>query len=188
LRSRDTEPPDDDGHERHETHASLRCRGLDYSAFTRLYELHSGRVHAYLGRKLSNPEEVDEVFQKVFLKLHQTRSRYNPAYPFTQWLFVIAKTACLDHFRRQGRRPATESIEAFGDVFKAELSQDPGSVAFKGEKELTILEDLPPDQRAALEMRVIEEKSYDEIAAALKKTEQNVRQLVSRALRKLRLS
>lgn len=159
----------------------------DYSAFETLYRKHSGKVYAYLKRRLSSPEEVDEVFQKVFQKVHQSRRKYDEAYPFVQWLFVIAKTSALDHFRKQSRQVPTTNLEEMGDVFAAEVSQTDASPALKGEKEFTILDGLAGDQKTALEMRVIEERSYEEIARALKKTEQSVRQLVSRGLRKLRL-
>jgi RNA polymerase sigma-70 factor, ECF subfamily len=158
----------------------------DFSAFEALYRRHEGRVYAYLRKRFQSAEEAEEAFQKVFLKLHQARKSYDPAYLFTQWLFVIARSVALDHLRKLGRAAPSASLEDFGDVFAAELSQTPGSPAYKGEEDLTILEDLPPEQRAALEMRVLEEKSYEEIARALNKSQPNVRQLVSRALRKLR--
>ncbi len=158
----------------------------DYSAFETLYQKHSGKVYAYLRRKLSSSEEVDEVFQKVFMKVHQARRKYRPEYLFAQWLFVIAKTSTLDHFRKQKRQVQTDDIAQFGDIFEAEVSQNHGGVALKGEKELTILEDLPSDQRAAVEKRILEDLSYEEIARQLQKTESNVRKLVSRALKKLR--
>jgi RNA polymerase sigma-70 factor (ECF subfamily) len=44
------------------------------------------------------------------------------------------------------------------------------------------LADLPDDQREALTLRVLEGRSYDEIAAALHVAEPTVRKRVSRAL------
>src|SRR5438309_472599 len=91
----------------------------DSSAFEALYQKHSGRVYAYLKKQLPVAEEADEVFQKAFLKLHQARRKYDASYPFTQWLFVIAKTCALDHFRKQGRQVPTTGIDVFGDAFSA---------------------------------------------------------------------
>jgi RNA polymerase sigma-70 factor (ECF subfamily) len=160
----------------------------DYSAFETLYRRHSGRVYVYLSRRMSSAEEADEVFQKAFLKLHQSRRKYNSAYPFTQWLFVIVKTTALDHFRKQNRQVSTAHLEDFWDVFPSDLSQVESTQTLREEKASSVLAVLPPEQKRAIEMRVVEEKSYREIALALQKTEQNVRQLVSRALRKLRVS
>jgi RNA polymerase sigma-70 factor (ECF subfamily) len=162
----------------------------DYSAFESLYQKHSGRVYAYLKRKLSSIEEADEVFQKVFLKLHQTRTKYDSSYLFTQWLFVIAKTSALDHLRKQGRQVPTSNLAAFGDIFAVEMSQTDGNPALLLEegKRLEILEDIAPEQRQVIEMRIIEEMSYEEIAKALNRSQEGVRQMISRALKKLRLS
>jgi RNA polymerase sigma-70 factor (ECF subfamily) len=162
----------------------------DYSAFETLYQRHSGRVYAYLKRKLSTVEEADEVFQKVFLKLHQGRKKYDSSYLFIQWLFVIAKTSVLDHLRKQGRQVPTSSLAEFGDIFAAEMSQTDGNPALLLEegKRLEILEDIAPEQRQVIEMRIIEEMSYEEIAKALNRSQEGVRQMISRALKKLRLS
>src|SRR3954466_12690289 len=76
----------------------------DNEAFRLLYARHSGRVYAYLRKKLDSPQETDEVFQACFLKFHQARDQYNPKYPILQWLYVISRTTLLDHVRKEGRQ------------------------------------------------------------------------------------
>jgi RNA polymerase sigma factor (sigma-70 family) len=49
-----------------------------------------------------------------------------------------------------------------------------------------LAEDLPGDQRAVIAARVIDERSYQEIARQLAVSEQTVRKRVSRALTALR--
>ena len=66
------------------------------------------------------------------------------------------------------------------------VSQTAPSSALQEGKELEILDGLEPDQRQAIEMRVISELPYGEIAAKLGRSEVGVRQMVSRGLRKLR--
>jgi RNA polymerase sigma factor (sigma-70 family) len=57
----------------------------------------------------------------------------------------------------------------------------------RGESELCqLLAELPPTQRKAIEERVVEEKSYLEIAAALRCSESVIRKRVSRGLATLR--
>ena len=67
-------------------------------------------------------EEVDEVFQLAFLKLHQARTRYDSKYSFLQWLFVIARSVFLDFQRAKGRRV---SIDFEADVEKIEAIESP---------------------------------------------------------------
>jgi RNA polymerase sigma factor (sigma-70 family) len=150
------------------------------AAFEELYRRYSGRVYGYLRKRLPSREESDELLQGVFLKAHRLRHRFDPKYPFSQWIYVISKTLLLDHFRKQGRSlPALES--------EIDLSQIEGPPALSGERSLEILEQLNPEQRTVVEMRVFDEHSYDEIARKLGKTQEGVRQILSRALRKLRL-
>lgn len=157
--------------------------GGDDKAFEALYRRHSGKVYGYLRKKLSDRAVVDEVFQSVFLKLHQTRRNYDPAYPFAQWLFVVAKTTLFDHFRKAGRQ-----VKVLDEPFDEELlSQNPPSPALNSGKELEALGALPPEQRQAVEMRVFDERSYEEIAVKLSRSQESVRQMVSRGLKKLRL-
>ncbi|MBI2604894.1 MAG: sigma-70 family RNA polymerase sigma factor [Deltaproteobacteria bacterium] len=157
--------------------------GGDEKAFEALYRRHSGKVYGYLRKRLSDRAAADEVFQSVFLKLHQTRRNYDPAYPFAQWLFVVAKTTLFDHFRKASRQVKV-SDEPFNEGL---LSQNQPSPALNNEKELEALGLLPAKQRQAIEMRVLDERSYEEIAAKLSRSQENVRQMVSRGLKKLRL-
>jgi RNA polymerase sigma-70 factor (ECF subfamily) len=154
----------------------------DSSAFDALYRRLSGRVYGYLHKRLQNRESADEVFQAVFFKFHRSRSHYDFAYPVAQWLFVIAKTSLMDHFRKSGR-----SINVVDEELNPELvSQNDPAPALDEGRGLEVLSGLAPDQRQAIEMRVVDELSYDEIATKLNRSQESVRQLISRGLKKLR--
>jgi RNA polymerase sigma-70 factor (ECF subfamily) len=158
--------------------------GGDSSSFEVLYHRYSGRVYGYLLKKLCNRESADEVFQAVFLKLHQSRRNHDSTYPFAQWLFVIARTTLLDHFRKAGRQVKTVDQEPGTEP----LSQNtPAPTLVQEEKELEVLRHVSVEQRQAIEMRVIDELSYQEIGAKLGHSQESVRQMVSRGLKKIRL-
>lgn len=154
----------------------------DSLAFETLYLRSSPKLYGYLRKKLSRSNEVEDVFQRVFLKLHRTRSDYDPKYLFEQWLFVIARTAVLDHFRMQQRSNAV-----FTDQDVSELSD---RVTIDGEREhveLPSLGALTAEQRQVIELKVIDDLTYEQIATRLRRSETSVRQLFSRAVRKLRV-
>jgi RNA polymerase sigma-70 factor (ECF subfamily) len=154
-------------------------QGGDAAAFTELYRRHSGRIYGYLGKRIRSREEADEVFQAIFFKVHRIRHHFDFKFPVTQWLYVITKTVLLDHFRKQGRSVPIED--------GADLSQIEGSRALNEETGLEVLELLNSEQRKVVEMRVFEEADYDLIAKQLGRNEAAVRQILSRALKKLRL-
>lgn len=155
------------------------------SAFAVLYQRHSGKIYAYLRKRLNNREEVDEVFQKVFLKFHKTRKNYNKDYPIAQWLYVVAKTTLFDHFRLQNRQVKVDE-KPIEEINSALLSQNESSEPLNMERDMSLLNSLSQEQRQAVEMRVIDELSYEQIAKTLNRSQDSVRQTISRALKKLR--
>jgi RNA polymerase sigma-70 factor, ECF subfamily len=158
----------------------------DARAFEELYRRHSGRVYAYLRKRLPSPEEADEVFQAVFLKAHRSRSSYQPKYPVIQWLFVIARTSLVDHLRKTGRNEAAaRQAEADQDRLVSRTTPDQ-ALGVSGGSEEDLLRQLPSEQKRVVEMRVLEDRDYLEIARQLGKTQASVRQIYSRAIRRLR--
>jgi len=150
------------------------------AAFAALYQRHSGRVYSYLSRRLASRQELDELHQAVFLKFHQSRALYDPKYPVLQWLFVIARTSLTDHLRKSERTVHTvdepEAIEA----------QPAPEAEMESVTDTELLQSLPEREQLAVKMRVLEEKSYGEISAILGQSEASARQMISRALRKLK--
>ncbi|MCC7442673.1 MAG: sigma-70 family RNA polymerase sigma factor [Bdellovibrionales bacterium] len=156
----------------------------DEAAFATLYQRHAGRVYGYLSSRLPSRQDLDEVHQAVFMKFHQSRSLYDPKYPVLQWIYVIARTSVTDHLRRAGR-----SVPVIDDTTALDHAEAPPAERTpENEPDLDALENLSERERKAVEWRVLDELSYAEIAARLDQTETSVRQIVSRALKKVRLS
>lgn len=156
-------------------------------ALEELYRRYRGKIYAYLKKRLSDSHWTDDVFQQVFTKLHQTRHQYDPKYRFDQWVFVMTKTVLLDFWKTtdvKTKRYFAQSIEDLDPAnlpaYQPALESAPRVIAEP------LLAALSPDQRAAIELKFIDELSYIEMAGKLGKSEESVRQLVSRAFRKLR--
>ena len=158
-------------------------RGED-SAFELLYQKHSGKVYAYLKKKLKSSEEVEELFQSAFLKFHRVRSNYDPKYPVLQWLFVIVRSLLIDHYRKAGRQ--IEVTDTPIENFSETMSQNHSEPSLITERVDALLESLPEEQRDIVTRRVINDQTYEEIALSLNRSEQSVRQAVSRALKKIK--
>jgi len=158
----------------------------DLPAFEELYRRSSGRVYGYLKSRLARPEERDEVFQQIFLKLHRTRSQYSIEHSFSQWLFVISKSVFIDYLRKKRRSPADLGTAEINEIEKihAPLSQNEGVQAYS---KMEALASLTIEQQKVVGWRVLDELSYQEIASKLNRSETSVRQILSRALKKLRL-
>lgn len=147
-------------------------------AFEILYERHKSHVLGYLMKKLRNRYAAEEVFQSTFMKLHSTRLQYDPSFKFPPWLFTICHNVLIDHLRKEKRRPSEETnSNVLNELPAPSITESSTIPALTG---------LDERQRSALEMRYMEDLDFDEIAKKLQTTSSNVRQLISRAIRKLR--
>ncbi|MEZ4751335.1 MAG: sigma-70 family RNA polymerase sigma factor [Bdellovibrionota bacterium] len=148
----------------------------DASAFEVLYARYAKHVYHYLRKRIPDPQAVEEVYQSVFLKLHRSRSRYDPKFRFAPWLFTLCRHLVIDAARtkqiyRQPDVPIDSvSLAAPTDPERPELP----------------LGDLTVEQREVLELRYDQDLEFSEIAAHLNLSEVAVRKRVSRALGSLR--
>lgn len=154
----------------------------DMEAFEVLYRRHKNRIFGFLMSKLKDQAEAEEVFQAVFTKLHVARGKYRPEIPFLPWIFTITRHALIDHIRRRDsyQKHITSSETPLED-YAAPLADESSPNISSAE-----LGRLNTTQRQALDLRFQQEMSFAEIGERLATSEENARQVVSRAIRKLR--
>ncbi|HLB58640.1 MAG TPA: sigma-70 family RNA polymerase sigma factor [Bdellovibrionota bacterium] len=152
----------------------------DERAFEVLYRRHSSKVFGYIKKRCPKEAVSEDIFQAVFLKLHKSRASYNPNYPFLPWFFTLIQSVMVDGIRK-GRRIQ----ETLNPVDQKKLEQTVANEE-KEPIQLPDLSKLPDGQRSALELRYGKDLSFDEIADELKTSPSNVRQLVSRGIRRLK--
>jgi RNA polymerase sigma factor (sigma-70 family) len=103
-----------------------------------------------------------------------------------QWLFGIARNVLAVSYRR-GRVDASARARLGLPVLVID-DHAVQTIARLGAAEATLaLAELPPEQRKAIEARVLAERDYSEIASELCCSEAVARQRVSRGLRSLRM-
>lgn len=152
----------------------------DLDAFDHLYGKYKGMVYGYLCKRVGNRSDVDEIFQNTFLRLHNSRTRFKGEFPFEPWLFAVVRNSLVDYFRIKKKDSNTVSIDTVPvSIFQAEDRQEQGELLPEKIK-------MNKKQRLAIELRYGKDFSFDEIASSLNTSPSNARQLVSRALKKLR--
>lgn len=153
----------------------------DVAAFTDLYKRYQGRVYAFLRHKGLNLESAEEVFQNIWDKLHRTRFRYDTSFKFSAWIFTIARSAVIDFWRKEKKFAHSKVFEEakFASLEKNETHKP------DNEKQIPWNE-ISAEDRQSLEWRYLDENSFEDIAHRLGLSTDNVRQRISRALRKLR--
>ncbi len=154
----------------------------DIEAFNCLYGKYKSLAYGYLHKRVGRRTEVDEIFQDVFLRLHHSRSRYKGELPFEPWLFTVLRNSLIDYYRKNKKGYNNMSLDGLELVPSALQVEDRHNLDALLPREV----ELSTSQRRAIELRYGEDFSYQEIADTLGTTSSNARQLISRALKRLR--
>ncbi len=156
----------------------------DPEAFGAFYARHLAGVERFFGARLGNRDTAADLAAETFAAALVARRRFVPGdAPAAAWLYAIARRRLIDFYRRGAvERRTREAV-----VAEAELADRLQTASEDAElADVSILEDLPPEQRDAIVRRILVGHSYAEIATAANSTEHSVRQRVSRGLRALR--
>lgn len=156
-----------------------KYQGGSDEAFSVLYGRHSGKVLGFVKKRIHDPQKANEVFQEVFLKMHKSKHLYNRTLPFLPWLFSISKSVIIDSVRSANRK-VKESTET-------DLELLTGNILVESSVDLQPhLEALGSSQKLAMQLRFVDEKTFEEIAEALNTSPMNARKLISRGLKRLK--
>jgi len=168
----------------------LKASVQDAEAFAVFYRRHAEAVLAYLRQRTGDVETAADLTADVFAGAFAGRRRYKPRQePARAWLFGIANNLLAMSRRKQRRALAARQrlgiprIE-FQDE-ELERAEARLSARMRGNPLTALVDDLPPEQRAAVLARVVDERDYDEIAREQDVSEALVRQRVSRGLARL---
>ena len=154
-------------------------------AFDLLYERYRGPLYNYILRLLGDPGLAADVYQDTFVRVLQRAERYDSRHRVSTWIFTIAHHLCVDRLRT--RRPevpieqVAEVLPAAGRGAAVELERRQET-----DQALRALAALPPEQRAAVLLRVVHGYSQQEAAQIAGVPEGTIKRRLHYALEKLR--
>src|SRR5213596_387705 len=157
-----------------------RHESLD-DAFERFYRKHVAEVYQYALAVLGNSADAEDVTQRTFLNAYRAFQRGGQPTKPHNWLIKIAHNVCRMRWRQSGRRPHEVPLE---NAPEPAAPEHDGNLSL--DEVLTALARLPFNQRAAIVMREVEDRSYAEIAEVLGVTVPAVEALLFRARGSLR--
>jgi RNA polymerase sigma-70 factor (TIGR02957 family) len=138
-------------------------------------------------RMLGSVSEAEDVVQEGFLRLYRARDRGEQVESPRAYLSTVVTRLSLDHLRSARVRREIYVGEWLPEPLAASADDNPAcklevadslSLAF-----LILLESLSPEQRAAFLLHEVFDEPYGRIAQIIDTSEQNARQLVTRARR-----
>jgi RNA polymerase sigma-70 factor, ECF subfamily len=162
--------------------APLRARREQHSldrAFETFYRKHVAEVYQYALAVLTNPADAEDVTQQTFINAYRAFERGERPHKPHNWLIKIAHNVCRMRWRQSSRRPQEVPLEHAREPTSSDEKPSLDEV-------LHALARLPFNQRAAIVMREVEDRSYAEIAEVLGTTIPAVEALLFRARTNLR--
>lgn len=156
--------------------ALVEAARADPARFLELYDRHFHRVYVYALRRVGHRGEAEDVTAEVFHRALANLDKYQwRGIPFAAWLYRIAAHELSNRRHDAARIAAAQPPDPGTD---SQLEQ---RVAL-----FQLVDRLPDEQRRVIELRFGEDRSIQETAHALGRSEGAVKQLQRRALANLR--
>jgi RNA polymerase sigma-70 factor (ECF subfamily) len=116
-------------------------------------------------RMTRNAEDARDLAQEAFVQAYRSLAAFRGHASFSTWLYRIAMNLCLSHLKATRREDPVEVDAAVADIRDDSLT---ALLADERDRALAAaIEQLPPQQRATLTLRVHQGLSHREIAEVL---------------------
>jgi len=157
------------------------AKNHDQTAFDEIYHIYYSPVFQYIYYRTKNKSETEDITQEVFIKFYKNLQNFEVTGEPLRYFFTIARNSVID-WQRKKKPFYTDEIENNPDDSENKKIE----TDFLSQKILNTLRLLPTDQQDALVLRIIQGYTNQEIGKILGKSEDNIRQLQSRAIKKIR--
>lgn len=126
-----------------------------------------------------NREDADDLAQEALLKAYLSYDGFVERFKFSTWLYRIAYNSFIDYTRKA--RPEMQEVEMIADEVADESSGD-----YRYEALYQALEELPPNEKTALLLFYMEDKSIWDITLIMLKPPGTIKSYLSRGREHLR--
>jgi RNA polymerase sigma-70 factor (ECF subfamily) len=155
-------------------------------AFGALYDHYLPKIYRFILIKVSHKEQAEDLTHQTFLKAWESVGSYKEqGNPFGSWLYRIARNTVIDYYR--ANKPKVD-IE---DVSPEDLGIDNSlvskvEISIEWDNMLVAIKTLGEVEQDVLIMRFVEDMSHKDVAKAVNKSENAVKVIQHRAIKKLK--
>jgi RNA polymerase sigma factor (sigma-70 family) len=148
----------------------------DDRAYQKLMEKYHDAIYNFIYRMVHDREQVEDLTQEAFIKAFASLKSFNEEFAFSTWLYKIATNNSIDYIRKKKLQMYSidKPIESKDSDFTFELPDETA----EADKDLITdqrvrlireaIDQLPEKYRMVIQLRHAEERSYEEIAKALR--------------------
>ena len=156
----------------------------DKAALREVYEAYIGYIYSIVFQVVQNREDAEDVVSEFFIRLWNLADTYRSGMGHRAWLAAIARNMAIDLLRKKKREVFTED---FADNLTENAADDDVEVEVVSDVSLkTALETLKPAEREIVNMKIMGELTFQEIANVLGQPMGTVTWRYQNAIKKLR--
>jgi RNA polymerase sigma-70 factor, ECF subfamily len=164
--------------------------GGDEAAFGMLYERFSSSLYGMAFRMMNDAKEAEDVLQEGFTYIWRKAASYDSSRstPFA-WAVMIVRNKAIDRLRiRQRQERLHDKVITEGAFFQEqdETSADQPTLRERGALVRSALQQIPPEQRQALELSFFGGLTHEQIAERLATPLGTIKARIRRGLLRLR--
>ena len=163
-----------------------RAQNGEEQPFGQLYDHYLPAIYRFVLVKVNNKAEAEDLTHEVFLSAWQNLKGYKfQGFPFSSWLYQIARNKVIDHYRTKKANTSFEDLEE-GVLKVVGVVERNLEIRLDVERVKEAIAQLTQEQQDVIIMKFVEDLANDEIAKALDKSEGAVRLLQHRAINNLK--
>ena len=142
-------------------------------------------IRAFVARRARTPHDVDDITQETLLRLYRSAPNLRDEDALEGWMYRIARTAIIDHYRRAAVRPEPIDPENL-EIASHDEDATPDPHESLASCLAPLLERVPDTYRCALELTDLGGLTQDEAAARLGLSTSGMKSRVQRGRQMLR--
>lgn len=166
-----------------------RAIGGDEKAYGELVDKYERAIYFHILKMVKDKKQVEDLVQETFVKAFDNLNTYSTNYAFSTWLYRIATNHTIDYLRKKKLKTLSidEPVKTRDGEIQMQLPDENASTdreIIRKQRQKMVqqaIEDLPKKYRKVIQMRHMEEKSYQEIADVLDKPLGTVKAHIFRA-------
>jgi RNA polymerase sigma-70 factor (ECF subfamily) len=165
----------------------------DARAFGELYERHERPVYRYFLRQGAVAAVADDLLQETWMAVVRNAARFEPRAKFTTWLYTVARSKMIDHWRARDDAisfddAANDPDDAPFDVAGADADRPDVQAVSRAQARAFVdaVEALPAAQREAFLLQAEGGLSLEDIASVTQSGHETVKSRLRYAMTKLR--
>ena len=166
-------------------------RRVDPGYYEEIVARYRKKLLSYLRRLIGASDEAEDLLQNVFIKVFEHLADFDTKRKFSPWIYRIAHNEAVNYLKKKSYR----RFIAWEDIVNAkemagmrDEGDTPQEARMHDEARIEIrkaLNRLPKKYREILQLRYYLDRSYAEMSRILKKPENTVASMLSRAKKQL---